>query len=598
MLLHVLGHVEADHLLGIAEQEGRQGLGQLRLAHARGAQEEERAHGPVGVLEARPGPAHGAGHGAHRLGLADDALVELGLHVHQVGLLVALEGLHGNARPAGHHVLDVLLSHLGEAGVVLLRQLAAVLLELLAELQLPLAQEDGLFEIATQDRLVHLVDDPVQLLFVGLALGILAAGPHAQLHPGAGLVQQVDGLVGQEAVGDVAVGQVDRGLHGLLGVAHPVEQLVAAADALDDAQALGLVRGVHRHRLEAPHQAAVLVDVLGVFLVRGGADALDLAPAEGRLQDVGRVQAALGRARADEAVDLVDEEHHAGVLAGLGDDGLQALLELAAVLGARHHEAEVQGVDALVHQAGRHQALVDLLGQALHDGRLAHARLAQQDGVVLPATAEDLDDALDLRLPADEVVEDAALGHLREVARELGEERVLLLLLRDLLLLGALQQDLLGGDEVRAGLDQEPARQAALLLEHAQQQVLGPHVLVVELGALGRGVLEDALDLLLHGDVDAGAAGGDLLVPGGQGRHQALPQGAHLHAHAFEELGAGLLRLPEEPQQEVAALDALRTELTRLVAGEEHHASGFFGEFFEHGTPFRVSCGSPLRMIG
>ena len=46
-----------------------------------------------------------------------------------------------------------------------------------------------------------------------------------------------------------------------------------------------------------------------------------------------------------------------------------------------------------------------------------------------------------------------------------------------------------------------------------------------------------------------------------------------------------------------AALDALRTELARLIAGEEHHTTGFFGEFFEHGTPFRVRDGAGARMV-
>ena len=422
---------------------------------------------------------------------------------------------------------------------------------------------------------------------MNVSLGGHVARSHPQLHPGPGLVQQVDGLVGEEAVRDVAVGQVDRGLHGLLRIADAVEQLVAVADALDDAKALLLVRRIDGHRLEAAHQAAVLVDVLGVFLVRGGADALDLASTEGRLQDVGGVQAAFGRPGADEAVDLVDEQHHAGVLAGLGDDGLEALLELAAVLGARHHEAEIQGVDALVCQAGRHHALVDLLGQALHDGGLAHARLPQEDRVVLPTAAEDLDDAIHLLIPADEVVEDASLCHLGQVPGELGEQRMLLLLFGDLLFLAAFEEDLLGRDEVGPGLLEQAARQAALFLQHAQQQVLGPHVLVVELGALGRGVLEDVLDLLLHGDVDAGAAGSDLPVLGGERRHQALPQGAGLHAHALQELGAGLLGLPQEPQEQVPTLDAFRTELAGLVAGKEHHPTGFFCKFLEHGTPFR-----------
>ena len=51
VFFHVLAHVDADHgLLGVEEKLG-QGLGQFGLAHARGAHEDERADGPVGVLE-------------------------------------------------------------------------------------------------------------------------------------------------------------------------------------------------------------------------------------------------------------------------------------------------------------------------------------------------------------------------------------------------------------------------------------------------------------------------------------------------------------------------------------------------------------------
>ena len=132
---------------------------------------------------------------------------------------------------------------------------------------------------------------------------------------------------------------------------------------------------------------------------------------------------------------------------------------------------------------------------------------------------------------------------------------------------------------------QQPPGQALLFLQHAQQQVLRPHVLVVELGALLGGVLEDPLDLLLHGDVDAGAAGRGLLVPGAQGRDQALAQQVGLDPHAVQQLDGGLLRLPQQPQEQVAALDAFGTELARLIAGEEHDATGFFSELFEHGSP-------------
>ena len=69
-------------------------------------------------------------------------------------------------------------------------------------------------------------------------------------------------------------------------------------------------RRIDDDRLEAALQRAVLLDVLAVLVERRGADALQLAARERRLQHVGGVDGALGAARADERVQLVDEQDH------------------------------------------------------------------------------------------------------------------------------------------------------------------------------------------------------------------------------------------------------------------------------------------------
>ena len=55
--------------------------------------------------------------------------------------------------------------------------------------------------------------------------------------------------------------------------------------------------------------AASLLDVLAVLVERRRADALELAARQRRLEDVGGVDRAFGRAGADERVQLVDEQH-------------------------------------------------------------------------------------------------------------------------------------------------------------------------------------------------------------------------------------------------------------------------------------------------
>ena len=109
----------------------------------------------------------------------------------------------------------------------------------------------------------------------------------------------------------------------------------------------------------------------------------------------------------------------------LGEDGLQPLLELTAVLRARDHRAEVERDQPLVLQRLGHVALDDALGEPLDDGGLADAGLADEHGVVLRTAGQHLHDAADLLVPADDRVELALAGGGGEVGAELLQRLVL-----------------------------------------------------------------------------------------------------------------------------------------------------------------------------
>ena len=81
---------------------------------------------------------------------------------------------------------------------------------------------------------------------------------------------------------------------------------------------------------------------------------VQLAAGQHRLQHVGGVHRALGRARADHGVQLVDEEDDLALgVRDLLEHRLQPLLELAAVLRARDERAHVERDDPLVASAPR-----------------------------------------------------------------------------------------------------------------------------------------------------------------------------------------------------------------------------------------------------
>ena len=98
--LLVLAHVDADHgLLGVEERRGQR-LGELGLADARRAEEDERADRPAGVLDAGAGADDGVGHEADGLVLTDDPLVEDLVEAQQLLALALLEPADGDAGPA------------------------------------------------------------------------------------------------------------------------------------------------------------------------------------------------------------------------------------------------------------------------------------------------------------------------------------------------------------------------------------------------------------------------------------------------------------------------------------------------------------------
>ena len=334
----------------------------------------------------------------------------------------------------------------------------------------------------------------------------------------AGLVDQVDRLVGQVTVGDVPVGEVGRGDERLVGDRDPVVRLVLVADALQDLDRVGERRLVDLDRLEAPLEGGVLLDVLAVLVGGGGTDGLQLAAGEHRLEDRGGVDRALGGAGADERVDLVDEQQDVAARLDLLEHLLQTLLEVAAVAGAGHECAEVERVELLVGERVGDVVVDDLLGEALDDRRLADARLTDQHRVVLRAPREDLHDPFELARPPDHRIERALARGLGEVAAELIEDLAVAALLVAVLaggadagrgLLGAagatggtgralvageqLDDLLANAGEVGAELDEHLGGDALALADEAQQDVLGADVVVAELQRLAQREFEDLL---------------------------------------------------------------------------------------------------------
>ena len=498
-----------------------------------GTEEDERADRPVRVLQARARAPERVRDGLDGRVLPDHAPVQTLLHVDQLlGLALEQPG-DGDPRPRADDrgdvvLVDLLLHHrLGRC---------LPLCELLLELgQLAVADLGDALEIAGTFGALglhpQLVDagrdlaDPVERTLLlrptGSQAGVplprvgelpldrlthvggllahrreldleLADGPiglvqlerravDLHLQAGRGLVDEVDRLVGQLPVGDVAVGEHRGGDECGVSDADAVMRLVLLLQAAQDRDRVGHRGLADEDRLKAALERGVLLDVLAVLVECRRADRAQLPASKHRLQQVGRVDGALGRAGADDGVQLVDEEDDLALgVRDLREDGLQPLLELAPVLRAREQRADVERPDPLALEAFGHVAGDDPLCEALGDCGLADARLADQDRVVLRPAREHLDDAADLLVASDHRIELPGLGGLGQVAAELRERLVGPLRI--------LRRDALTAADVPDAREQRLARDDV----EREQQVLRRDVVVLELARLVGRAIEDA----------------------------------------------------------------------------------------------------------
>src|SRR5680860_246197 len=198
--------------------------------------------------------------------------------------------------------------------------------------------------------------------------------------------------------------------------------LVTVTQTLQDLDRFGNRRLFDLDGLETPLERRVLLEVLAVLVEGGRSDRLELAPGELRLQDARGVDRAFGRARADERVQLVDEEDDVTARTDLLEHLLEALLEVTSVTRAGDEGAEIERVELLVGDRLGDIALDDVGGESLDDGGLADAGLADEHRVVLGATGEDLHHPLDLLLAPDDGIELLLARELSEVATELVED--------------------------------------------------------------------------------------------------------------------------------------------------------------------------------
>ena len=414
-----------------------------------------------------------------------------------------------------------------------------------------------------------------------------------------GFVDEVDGFVGQESVGDVAVGEGSGGDEGGVGDADAVVGVVAGFEAAKDGDGVFDAGLEHHDGLEASFEGGVFFDVLAVFVEGGGADAAELSAGEGGFEQVAGVDGTFGFAGADDEVQFVDEEDDLAI--GFGDffkDGFEAVFEFAAIFGAGDEGAHVEAYDTFVFEACGDVAVDDALGESFDDGGFADAGFADEDGVVFGASAEDLHAAADFVVAAYDGIEFAFAGLFDQVDAEAFEGLVFVfgVLVGDVL---AFADVVHGGEEVFGGqaVDGEDFLGGAFDVGQGEQEVFGADVVVFEGVGLGLGLDEQLVEGLVGGEL--GGAGNT-----GQSAQLAIGHGADAAglAPCLLQQGrgdAGLAVAEQGAQQVQGCQRAMACLGGDLLSGGDGFL-GFYGEFVKthrYCPPNLNVCASYTRYV-
>ena len=241
-------------------------------------------------------------------------------------------------------------------------------------------------------------------------------------HLGAGRVEQAHALVGQLPAGDEPPREFD-GLHHRLVEHRHLVVLFECFDHAAEHPAGHLVgRLLHLHHLESSRQGRILLEILLVFCPGRGGDGPQLTAGERRLEHIGRIPLPRLAAGADQRVGLVDkEDDRRWRLLHLVDHALEPVFEFPLHPSARLQQAQVERAERDIFERLGNIAIGDPLCESFDDRRFSDARLAGEDGIILPPPREDIDDLPHLSLAAPHRVDLARLRAAGEVDRVLIE---------------------------------------------------------------------------------------------------------------------------------------------------------------------------------
>ena len=249
--------------------------------------------------------------------------------------------------------------------------------------------------------------------------------------------------------------------------------------------------------------------------------------------------------------------------------GFEPVFKLAAIFCAGQHRSQVEGDHALVAQDIRHVSVHNAARKTLDDSSFAHARLADEHGIVLGPPRKHLDHAPDLLVAPDHRIELAAPRQLGQVLRVFLKRLVLRLriLIRHALIAAHRRQAFEDRIVIGSKRRQQQLRAVILQAREGEQQMLGRNVIVLKLLCLFERRFEHLVQRVARAGLRRGAADFRKLIHRLLGARFQLPHG---HANLVEDGRNHALFVAEQHRQQMQRQNLGVAVLRRKLAGALH----------------------------
>ena len=418
VLFHKLGHVQTNQRLVGVEQFFCQHLYQFRLTYASGTDKDKRCRTAAGT-QLHSGALDCLRQQVNCLILSDDVGFQPIFQIRQLCEFRLSDFVCRDSRPQFDHLRQIITCHLH-------------IVQFLGSLFNAGIQANPLALYLCQFLIIDLCF-VFQCLFFLLQLFLFLHQRiirldfrRAQIGAGTAFVQQVDCLIRQETVCDIAFRQNSAETNHFRRNVYPMIGLVVLCNAVQHLNGLVNGRLVDSNRLETAFQRRILFDILAVFFKCCCTDHLDLATGKRRFQNVRRIHRAFGISCADQIVNLVNKQDDVSLLLYLCDQTLDTAFELPTELCSGNQRGQIQQVYLLVFQVHRNISGMNPQSDSLGDGGFADTRFTDQTRIVFGAAGQNLNHTCDFLVPSDHCIQFSVGSTLAQIGAVVPQEFQLL----------------------------------------------------------------------------------------------------------------------------------------------------------------------------